>query len=124
MEDDAGPVPVQQGLLEAHIHEHRAVEGVGVCLVDNVDAVVEPLLVEHKVEVPQEDGQLALSAPVGHHHCHLVQGGAVGGSPLATCLNPGQLLNNIGGKRWRVRRPLSPGGMMGHGGRGSRLKDK
>ena len=99
MEDDAGPVPVQHRLLEADIHEHGAVEGVGVRLVDNVDAVVELLLVEHRVKMPQEDGQLGLSVPVGHHQRHLVEGGAVGGARRTTGLKPGQLLGDLGDRK-------------------------
>ena len=100
MEDDAGPGPVLHGLLEADIQEHGAVEGaVGVRLVDDVDAVVELLLVEHRVKMPQEDGELGLSVPVRHHQRHLVVGGAGGGTPRTTSLKPGQLFGDLGQRK-------------------------
>ena len=61
MEDKAVPVKVLERLPKTDVHEHCPVELVGVCLVDDVEPVVDLLLGQEWVNVAEEDKQLIIS---------------------------------------------------------------
>jgi len=88
VEDDAGPVVVLHGLDEANVEEHRPVEGVWIGLVDQVDPVVELLSPEHWMKVPEEDGELGKSVPVGDDQSHMVIGDTTPWGPFPSWCQP------------------------------------
>jgi len=71
VEYDAVPVVIVHRLREADVEEHGSVEGVEISLVDEIDLVVEILLPEHRVEVPEEDGELGEAVPERHDQGNL-----------------------------------------------------
>ena len=61
----------------------RVINGWIPYLVDDVDSVLQPLLLEERVHEVEEDGQVLVSVPEGDDHGHAGAGVAVGRGVLA-----------------------------------------
>ena len=72
MEYETGPIEILEGLLEANIDQSSSVEWVAVCLVNNVNSVVNILPGKEGVKVSQEHRELVSPVSARHNDCHMV----------------------------------------------------
>ena len=77
MEYTTVPTEVLHGLCKPNVHQHCPVEGVVICLVDDVDPVVKILPTKERMNMPEEHGQLATSVSVRNYYCHIVSRAAL-----------------------------------------------
>lgn len=95
MEEDAAPVFVSEGLPHAYIQQFGSVKSAIPPLLYNVDAVVDLLSLQERVEVVQQGTEVGLSVPIRYHYCCVVTGFTVWRPVVSTGQNQRVSLSDL-----------------------------
>lgn len=79
MQKDAAPVFISEGFPHPNVQQLGSVKGAVPPLLYNIDAVVDLLSLEERVQVVEESTEVGLPVTVWHHYCCVVSGFTVWG---------------------------------------------